>query len=170
MTFTIQPTYLPRSVVEKIGIREWGLPMGMYVGSLWRTHCNPADPALRVVVILPHPHRVERMNPNLRSIEPRPVVFANQPLLSRPLHVPQVPPPHPWIPRSWAAALVRYARDWPESARAQIAVLRSVDPYLDRASARTKKCIEEREARDAAAQAEWDAEEAAQATPERGNA
>lgn len=80
------------ATVDRLSVREWGLPTGLFVGKLWRSERHRT-----VTIILPGPDP-ERVTFSTRRVE----------RVDR--------PEDQWLPRAWIDAARVYRREWPASA------------------------------------------------------
>ena len=87
----MRPIRLTSYNIAKIGIREWGLPTGRYVGKLWRSERNRT-----ITCLLPH-------DADTLRAESRHVLIVDR-------------PDEQWIPATWRRAMSAYKRQWPDSA------------------------------------------------------
>ena len=91
-----RPVVLTPGNLARLGVREWGLPTGMFIGNTWRS-----DKKHTVSCILPA--RASKPDMEARRVETRRVLIADR-------------PEQQWLPKAWKEAMRAYKKQWPESA------------------------------------------------------
>ena len=85
--------YVRRDHWERLGVREWGLPTGMFPGAAWRNR-DAEDPKMACIV-------EEAPGSETVLVQIRPVKFIEGKAR---------------LPAGWRRALAQYVRRWPASA------------------------------------------------------
>jgi hypothetical protein len=85
----IQPVRIDERLIDRVGVREWGLPSLCMPGKLWRSEKHNT-----ITCMLPHPTDSTRVR-----IETRPLVILPVGEMS-------------WMPDNWRAALWEYVQAW----------------------------------------------------------
>ena len=89
----LRPIRLTTRNLHQLGVREWGLPTGCYIGKMWRSERHRV-----AVCLLPIPKDTSRLSGESRRIYI--VEHADE----------------QWIPVTWRRAIATYKRQWPDSA------------------------------------------------------
>lgn len=87
----IEPVKIEERLVDRIGVREWGMPSICMPGKIWRSEEHGTITCM-----------VPNLDKNLVSLEMRPLVVIKTGELS-------------WMPDHWRAALWEYVQAWPDS-------------------------------------------------------
>jgi len=85
-----RPVRLVQHNVNRLSIREWGLPTGGFIGTSWRSEHRRT---ISVIVL----------RGDKAFVEARPLEFVFN-------------TDEQWMPKSWALAMNEYAEQWPDSA------------------------------------------------------
>ena len=85
-----RPVRLVQHNVNRLSIREWGLPTGGFIGTSWRSERR------RTISVI-----VRRGDKVFVETRPYEFVFSTD---------------EQWIPKAWVEAMNEYAEQWPDSA------------------------------------------------------
>lgn len=97
----LPPLYITEKNFKKIGIREWGLPTGKYVGRTWRSLSGPGP---TLTTMLPH-----KTDPNMLSIKSWRVVLVRLTGSQN-------------LPKQLLEAMKAYKEQWPSTSQQQFSV------------------------------------------------
>jgi hypothetical protein len=84
-----EPVRIEERLVNRIGVREWGLPTLVIPGQIWRSETHGT-----ITCMLPHPTEANSVSIETRSLEVIPVDDMS------------------WMPDAWRAALWSYVQEW----------------------------------------------------------